>query len=85
MPPLLFHTIKALMIKKKNRYYSITRLNRKRLNQIYWMNRKIFQVRNCSFLSFACFKPKLSLNRSKMADSLRFGLTVLYCTIYLVI
>jgi len=33
------------------------------------------------FFIFAIFNPKLSLNRSKTADPLRFGLTVLYCTL----
>ena len=32
------------------------------------------------FLYLCFFKPKLSLNRSKTADPLRFSLTVLYCT-----
>ena len=31
------------------------------------------------FFIFAFLKPKLSLNRSKSAGPLRFGLTVLYC------
>ena len=43
------------------------------------MNRKINEVRNFSFLYLCSFKPKLSLNRSKRADPLRFGLTLLYC------
>ena len=60
--------------------YSITWLNRKRLNRIYWMNVKIYQVRNFSFLYLCFFKSKLSLNRSKSAGPLRFGLTMLYCT-----
>ena len=34
--------------------YSVTRLNRKRFNIIYWMNRKIYQVWNFSFL-YLCF------------------------------
>ena len=31
------------------------------------------------FFIFAFFKPKRSLNRSKSAGPLRFGLTVFYC------
>ena len=31
------------------------------------------------FFIFTFLKPKLSLNQSKTADPLRFGLTVLYC------
>ena len=31
------------------------------------------------FFIFAFFKPKLSLNRGKTANPLRFGLTVLFC------
>ena len=49
------------------------------LNRINWMNRKICQVRNFLFFIFALSTPKLSLNRSKTASPLRFGLTVLYC------
>ena len=37
---------------------SITQLNRKRLNRIYWMNQKIFQVQNFSFLYFCFFKTE---------------------------
>ena len=43
------------------------------------MNRKIFQIGIFLFFIFAFLKPKLSLNRSKMVDPLRFDLTVLYC------
>ena len=56
--------------------YSITRLNRKCLNRIFWWNVKSI---NFYFYFYAIFKPKLSLNQSKNAGPLDFGLTLLYC------
>ena len=61
-------------------YYSITRLNRKRSFKPYLLDEPKDMSNPEFFFIFAFLKPKLSLNQSKIAGHLKFGLTVLYCS-----